>query len=149
MFGNPDTAHRYADWSDRRAGFQCTRILRWMTLLIVLPIGVATILATSMNTALGRDGIRDCGYAFARCTTFNYADSRRMTQIKGFRGRDGKLIERAGIVLDFSDGRRWSSADIGDFSSAVDPALTSILRERTGLPLNTAETESDIPSTRE
>jgi hypothetical protein len=46
-----------------------------------------------------------------------------MTVIDGFRQRDGKLVKRAGIVLDFADGRRWSSAAISNFEPNVDPEL--------------------------
>jgi hypothetical protein len=68
-----------------------------------------------------------------------------MTQIEGFRDRDGKLSRRAGIVVDFADGRRWSSADTGDFRDSVYPALLACLTERSRLPLEQAQTEVDIP----
>jgi hypothetical protein len=68
-----------------------------------------------------------------------------MTLIEGFRDRDGKLHARAGIILDFADERRWSSADSGDFNKSVDPGLSTYLIEHTGLPLEQAETEMDIP----
>lgn len=61
------------------------------------------------------------------------------------RDRDGKLTRRAGIVIDFSDGRRWSSADIGDFNERLDPALEQFLENRTHLLYNYAQTEADIP----
>jgi hypothetical protein len=144
-FGQGDTARSYRLWSDGRAGFDCTRILRWMALVTALPIGVFTVLALPMHTALRHQDIRVCGYAWAGCKTFEYSKAVRMTLIEGFRDRDGKLHPRAGIVLDFADGRRWSSADIGDFSKSVDPALSAYLIERTGLPLEQAETEMDIP----
>jgi hypothetical protein len=68
-----------------------------------------------------------------------------MTIIEGFRNRDGSLVKRAGVVLDFSDGRRWSSADIGDFKSKVDPKLVSFLQGKTGLQPEYAVAKSDIP----
>jgi hypothetical protein len=144
-FGQSDTARSYRLWSDGRAGFDSTRILRWMALVVALPIGVFTVLALPMHTALRHQDIRACGYAWAGCKTFEYSKAVRMTLIDGFRDRDGKLHPRAGIVLDFVDGRRWSSADIGDFKNKVDPALSAYLIERTGLPLEQAETEMDIP----
>jgi hypothetical protein len=144
-FGQGDTARSYRLWSDGRAGFDCTRILRWMALLIALPIGVLTVLALPMHTALRQRDIRVCGYAWAGCKTFEYSKAVRMTLIEGFPDRGGRLHRRAGIVLNFTDGRRWSSADIGDFSKSVDPALSGYLIERTGLPLKQAETEMDIP----
>jgi hypothetical protein len=145
-FGPADIARSYRLWSDGRAGFDCTRILRWMALVIAAPIGVFTVLALPMHATLRHQDIRVCRYAWAECKTFEYSKAVRMTLIEGFRDRDGKLHPRAGIVLDFVDGRRWSSADIGDFRKSVDPALSAYLIERTGLPLGQVETEMDIPN---
>src|SRR5262249_52108949 len=114
-------------------------------LVIAAPIGVFTILALPMHASLRHQDIRVCGYGWAGCTTFDYSAVVRMTEIKGFRGRDGKLHLRAGIVLDFADGRRWSSADMGDFHDSVDPRLSDFLLKRTGLPLGQADAEIDIP----
>jgi|SRR5579872_295829 len=140
-----ESARSYRLWSDGRAGIDGTRILRWMVLVIVAPIGFFTILALPMHTALGEQDIRVCGYAWAKCQRFDYSRAVRMTQIEGFRNRYGKLTHRAGIVLDFADGRRWSSADISDFQDAEDPVLRAFLVERTHLPVEQAETDLDIP----
>jgi hypothetical protein len=145
VFGQSDIARSYRLWSDGRVGFDGTRILRWMALVIALPMAVLTVLALPMHTALRHQDIRECGYAWAGCKTFEYSKAVRMTLIDGFRDRNGKLIHRAGIVLDFADGRRWSSADSGDFRRSVDPALSAYLIERTGLPLEQAESAMDIP----
>jgi hypothetical protein len=120
-------------------------VLRWLALLIALPIGIFTVLALNMHASIGPDLIRDCGYAFRPCSVYALSDVRRITQVEGFRTKDGKLTKRAGVVLDFKDGRRWSSADWGSFRASVDPALAAFLRAKTGLPLNFAETEDDIP----
>ncbi len=143
--GNRDDASLYAYWSNQRTGFDATRLLRWFAVLIALPIGVLTVLALPMHTVFRQNDIRDCGYAFAACKVYRYADARRMTIIEGFRNRDGKLIERAGVVIDFSDGRRWSSADVGDFNKTVDPAFADLLARKTKLPFNYAQTAADIP----
>jgi hypothetical protein len=144
-FGQPDTAKLYRLWSDSRAGFDATRILRWMALVVAVPIGAATVLALPMHTAVRRQDIRVCGYAWARCRTFDYSGAVQITRIDGFRDRDGKLHPRAGIVVDFADGRRWSSSDTGDFRTTVDPTLAAFLAEHIPLPIGLAETESDIP----
>ena len=70
-----------------------------------------------------------------------------MSVIQGFRTRDGKLVKRAGIVLDFADGRRWSSAAISDFKLTVDPELLDYIKSKTGLEPQYAEAESDISMT--
>ncbi len=53
IFGRAGNAMSYRLWSDGRAGFDSTRILRWMALVIAAPIGVSTALALPMHTALG------------------------------------------------------------------------------------------------
>lgn len=144
-FGNREEAHLYNYWSIQKSGFDAPKLLRWMAIVVVLPIGLLTVLALPMHAELRQDDIHDCGYAFTPCHVYRYVDARRMTMIEGFRTRDGKLTRRAGIVIDFSDGRRWTSANIGDFSNTVDPAFANFLAKRTQLPLNHAQTEADIP----
>jgi len=145
VLGGREDAPLYAQWTSLKAGFDSTRILRWMAVLIALPIGILTVLELSVHTALTQEDIRDCGYAFASCKIYRYADARRKTIVDGFRTRDSKLIRRAGIVIDFKDGRRWSSASIGDFSAQIDPVLEGILEDRIQLPYNYAQTQEDIP----
>lgn len=144
-FGNRAAAYSYSYWWAQTAGFDSTAMLRWIAVLIVLPMGVLTILALPMHVALGKDEIRDCGYAFSRCQVYRYVDARRMTEIEGARNRYGTLIRRAGIVIDFTDGWHWSSADIGDFKETVDPALADFLQRKTHLSLNYAQSQVDIP----
>jgi len=143
-FGNREEAALYNYWSCQRAGFDCTKVLRWMGVVIVLPIAILTVLAISMHSTLGSDEIVDCGYAFSPCQRYRYADAHRMAQIDGYRDRNGDLNYRAGIVLEFKDGSRWSSAEWGDFSKSVDPALIELLKAKTGLQLEYATTEADI-----
>src|SRR6185437_5792236 len=142
VFGNAETVRLYRSWSDGRAGFDCTRFMRWMALVVVVPSGVGTILALPIHVAVRDHDIRACDYAWTSCKTF---EAVRLTQIDGYRNRDGQLTHQAGFVLDFVDGRRWSSAHIGEFRNQVDSALGAFLVERTHLPLNRAQTDTDIP----
>jgi hypothetical protein len=144
-FGNRDEANIYSYWSNQKVGSDGTKLLRWMAILIALPIGIFTVLALPIHTALRQNDIKDCGHAFAPCKLYRYADARRMTVIEGFRDRDGKLNPRAGIVIDFSDGRRWSSANEGDFSKFVDPNFANFLTTKSNLPFKHLQTEADIP----
>jgi hypothetical protein len=145
-FGNREKADLYAYWTNQSVGFDSRRVLRWMAVLIAAPIGVLTVLALSMHTSLRDHDIRDCGYAFAPCKTYRYDAANRLTMIEGFRTRDGKLSRRAGIVIDFNDGRRWSSAKMNEFDQIVDPSMTEFLEHKTQLGLNYADTEADLPS---
>jgi hypothetical protein len=145
LFGGRGEAESYSYWTSAKVGFDSTKVLRWMAAIIVLPIAILTFLELPVHVALGQDDIRDCGYGFAACKVYRYADARRMTIIDGYRSRDGKLERRAGIVMDFSDGRRWSSAEIGDFDAKVDPALQAFLAGKIALNYGHVATEAEIP----
>jgi hypothetical protein len=145
LLGNPKDPHDYAYWTSLKAGFDSTRALRWMAVLFLLPIGALTFLELPVHVAFDQDEIRDCGYAFGACKHYRYADARRMTVVDGFRDRDSKLISRAGMVIDFSDGRRWSSANTGDFKAQADPSAKAFLESRTHLQCGHAQTEEEIP----
>ncbi len=153
LFGSREEADLFSDWSNntttfwsngRYAGMDSRKVLRWMALFVALPIGILSFLDVSEHTVLQQSEICECGYRFKPCKVYAYADARRITKIRGLRDRDGKLTPRAGIVIDFKDGRRWSSADTGDFQKTVDPSLEELLKKKTGLPLNYADSETDI-----
>lgn len=154
LLGDRKSANIFSDWSNvtttfwgsGNTGMDSRRVLRLLSLLIALPIGLLTLLALPMHAALQSTAIRDCGYAFKPCKVYPLADARRITTIEGFRTRGGKIAPRAGLVIDFKDGSRWSSAKWGNFKHAVDPTLGEFFVRKTNLPLNSAITEEDIPT---
>jgi len=145
LFGSRAEATQYSDWTSSRHGMDSRKVLRWLFVIVALPIGVLTVLDLNSHDIVGPTEIRSCGYAFATCKNYPFSEARRLTTIDGFRTRDGKVTPRTGIVVDFSDGRRWSSADLSNFEKSVDPAFAGFLMQKTGLPMNFAETEADIP----
>ncbi len=145
LFGDKKEASLYAYWTIATAGFDATRVLRRMTAIIGIPGLLVTLLAVPEHDVLRHNDIRARRYGFKAAKTYLYSEARRMTVISGFQSRDGKLIKRAGIVLDFADGSRWSSADISDFKRSVDPELLSYLKTKTRLEPEYAVAASDIP----
>jgi hypothetical protein len=127
------------------AGFNAVGVLRLMVVVIGIPGTILTLLAIPEHDVLRHEDIRARRYGFGAARIYRYSEARRMTVIQGFRNRDGKLVRRAGIVLDFADGRRWSSADISDFKPSVDPVLVNYIQAKTGLEPQYADAESDIP----
>src|SRR4029077_1975899 len=144
-FGNSEDARRYAEWTDRKAGFNAGRLLHWIALIVVLPIGILTLLALPLHTTLHEDELRIREYASLSPHHYRYSDAQRMSVIKGLRLRNGTFRSRAAIEVDFSDGRKWSSADNRDFVRFVDPDLVAFLHQKTGLPIVEADTREDIP----
>lgn len=145
LFGNRAEANLFSDWtnnSSKYAGMDSRKILRWLALIIALPIGVLSALNLNSHAIAGPNEIRDCGYAFADCKTYPYSEARRLTTIRGFRDRNGKFVSMEGIIIDFADGRRWSSTDRED---PLNPDFAVFLVQKTGLSMNFALTEADIP----
>jgi hypothetical protein len=150
LFGDSRKARLYRIWANRRAAgeqnvYATSPFNRWCIRLIVLPLALGTVLALNMHATVGPESIRDCGYAFKPCEVYPLSGARRITAIRGYRTKEGKFDPQAGLVIDFKDGRRWSSANWGDFKDAIDPNLTNFLLQKTSLALNTAVAEDDIP----
>jgi heme/copper-type cytochrome/quinol oxidase subunit 2 len=144
LFAGKKRVEHYVSWYHERAGFNSTRILRWMALLIVLPIGIATILAVPMHSTLNESEIYVRSYASITPLRLPYADARRLTVVQGLRDRNGKFTARAEILIDFANGYRWHSESNRDFSPAVDASLLKFLEQKTGLPASEVETERDL-----
>lgn len=134
----------YDRTQSEKAGFDGRRLLRWMGVVVVPPLGLFTVLALPEHASLGPDAIFEHGYGFKGTRVLRYADARRLTAIDGFRNRDGKFIARAGLVLNFVDGSSWSSADWGDFQKSIDPQLADFLVAKTGLRLGKQATVEEI-----
>jgi hypothetical protein len=142
--GDRNEVMLYNYWTTAKAGFDSTRVLRIMALVIGLPITILTLLEVPSHCSLSGTEIRVRGFGFGDTKAYRYSEARKLTVIQGFRNRDGKMVKRAGVLLDFSDGRRWSSANFGDFVPTVDPKLVSYLQAKTGLPVESAVAESDV-----
>ena len=143
-FGDAGRVARYSAWSNLKSGFDGRRLLRWMALLIAAPIGGFTLLEVPSHVSLTDKVIIDHGYGLGKPQIYRYDAARKLTIIEGFRVKDGSLTSRAGIVIDFDGGRRWSSANSGDFKKQVDSALLDFLMQKTKLLPKHAETVDDI-----
>jgi len=155
LFVGHDLVDTFSNWTNNTTkfwgsgsypGMDSRKVLRWIALLIVLPIGVFTVLALNMHATLDDNSIRVCGYAFKACSVHPYSDIRRMTAIRGSYDDKGQLRPGAGIVLDFSDGLRWSSADWDSYRKAQDLRLVDLLLKKTDLAIGNADVEKDIPA---
>jgi hypothetical protein len=144
VFEDREKIVRYVAWSDERTGFDSTRAFRWMAVLLALPIGLATVLAIPVHSTLRDRDIVVGHYATLAQQVLPYSQARRLVLVGGFRDRSGKFSPRAGMIIDFSDGSRWSSSANRDFKPEVDFGLTEFLQLKTGLPVEYAETEADL-----
>ncbi|HKW18030.1 MAG TPA: hypothetical protein VJO35_11020 [Terriglobales bacterium] len=148
LFGNVQTVRAYVLWTNMRAGFDTTKVLRWIALLFVAPIGLLTLVAIPMHTTVHDDGIKVRGYASWASVQHLYPDARRLAVVDGFRTRHGGFTARAAILLKFADGYEWSSGANRDFTMTVDQNLLDFLQGKTQLPVERALTEADLNSGR-
>lgn len=144
LIGDKKRIELYAEWSNEKTGFNSTRVLRWMALGIAAPVGVLTLLAVPMHSTLRDQDMRIRGYAQLSSRPYPYSKARRLMVVDGFRNKDGKFNARADVIVEFSDGYRWHSEANRDFASTVDPDLVDFLKEKTGLQLESAQTETDL-----
>jgi len=115
-----------------------------MALLIVLPIGIASVLAIPLHSSLRDTNIVVGHYATLARQYLPYSQARRLVLVDGFRDRDGKFTQRAELLLDFKNGELWSSAANADFTPQVDLALFEFVRKKTGLAAEHVQSEEDL-----
>jgi len=136
LFGDVSQARLYESWSNAKTGFNATRVLRLMALVIAAPIGFLTLLAVPIHTSVGAKGLTIGHFGATSPRFYSYSDVREITVTKGSRLRDGSLQRRPAIVLEFADGTRWSSADNRDPQGSIEQSLLSFLQSHTGLPIS-------------
>lgn len=133
LLSDDTQARKYEAWSNSKAGFNATSVLRYMTLFIALPIGVLTALALPIHTSLNNATIVIGHYGTLTPRIYSYSEIRGLTVTEGLRTRDGRLTKRPAIVVDFANGDRWSSADNRDTQPSIDSNLLNFLQAKTGL----------------
>ncbi len=129
----------YENWSNAKAGFDGRRVLRILAMVIVLPIGIATVLAIPIHTCIDERGISIGHFGTLRTTTHAFSEVSSVTTTDGLRLRDGSLQKGPAIVLDFSDGTRWSSASNRDPERSVNGALLAFIQQKTHLRIKHIE----------
>jgi hypothetical protein len=140
---NRAQAEAYRAYSNVKSGFDSTRLLRILAVVVVLPMVVATILALPIHTTLTAQAIRDGHFAKISEVVFSFADATELIQFDGNALRDGSFQPRAGVLIRFKDGRTWNSAETGDPTKQVDPRLIQLLVDRTRLPVGHVQLEPD------
>lgn len=141
----------YSEWDSRQPKksrgdivyYDARKVLRWFTLLIVLPVGIFSGLALNMHTTFGDDGIHEFGYAFAAPVFHSYSDVQDITLIRGKYDKHGKFFERPYFVVGFADGHSWIQSDWDDTASSVG-GLKAVLTQKSHISIGDAITIQDM-----
>jgi hypothetical protein len=130
--------------SSEQTGFDTYRLLRWMNLVLLLPMALATLLVVPERLSFTDTEILWTHYAHLRPEVFRYADARRATLIDGYHQRDGRLVRHPDLVVDFADGHRLSGNAVGDGGSVPSQREIDLILNKTKLQPGHAETQDDI-----
>ena len=134
-FGDSSQASKYESWSNQKAGFDATRLLRLMTLCIAVPMGMATVLALPIHTSISESGFHIGNFGSLRATRHPFSDVKRILVTDALHLRNGSLQRRPAIIVYFSDGSKWSSADNREPDPTLNEHLLEFIEEKTNLPV--------------
>jgi hypothetical protein len=130
-------------YNSLKSGFDCRRVLNWLTIGISLPILLATTLALPMHASISKSEILDYGYAHLQPSTYKLKDASHITYVEGILLRNGTFQANPHFVIDFSNGNRWSSMG-WDLDSNEIPSLIDFFLANTGDEVNPVRTDEAI-----
>ena len=144
--GRTNEADRVTNDANQKAGVDSFRVMKWLTVFLVGPIAILTFLAIPMHLTVNDSEILVGRYAHLTPERYRLKDATRATLIEGVRYRDGSFHSQRDLLIDFTDGRRFYANVEGDGGTSVPPDVVRFLIAKTGLTLEHAETEQEIPS---
>lgn len=139
-----EEASIYRHWSDMKAGFRATVVFRIAGWVILFPTLSATVLALPMHSTFGDQKVTIAGFASSSPKQYSYSEIRRIAVAEGTTNRDGSFVADPQTIIDFSDGRRWSTRDSRDPVQQNDPAFVAFLVAKTHLTLEYCHSVSDL-----
>lgn len=146
--GRWEEADNIQDVSDSKGGIDSFRMMKWLSIVLVGPIALLTLLAIPIHLSISDSEVRVGHYASLRTERFSMSDARRLTVVDGFRLRDGSIRPAKDIIIDFADGRRLRGNQVGDGRTNVRDDIMGLLIEKTGLTPEHALTADEIPPLR-
>lgn len=144
--GRWEEADGIEDAADSKGGMNSFRIMKWLSLGLVAPIGVFTLLAIPIHLSISDLDVRVGHYASFHTEVFPLSQARRLTIVDGYRQRDGQFHPAKDVIIDFADGRRLRGNQVGDGGSAIRDDVIQVLIARTGLTPQHAEAAEGIPA---
>lgn len=134
------------DAADRKGGMNSFRVMKWLSIGLVVPLGVFTALAIPIHLSISSSEVRVGHYASLHSETFDLHEARRLTIVDGYRLRNGDFRPAKDVVIDFADGRRLRGNQVGDGGTAVQDDVKQLLIANTGLTPEHAVTADEIPA---
>lgn len=146
--GRWEEADAIEDDSDDSGGANTYRVMKWLSIGLVGPIALFTLLALPIHMSISDSEVRIGHYASLRTERFPLSQARRVTIVDGYRLRDGSFRQAKDLIIDFADGRRLRGNQVGDGGTSIPDPVMQLLIAKAGLAPEHASTMDDIPETR-
>lgn len=146
--GRWEEADSIRDAADSQLGMNTFQIMKWLSIGLVAPIGVFTVLAIPIHLSISGSEVRVGHYASLHSENFDLHQARQLTVVDGYRLKDGTLHSAKDVIIDFANGSRLRGNQVGDGGTSVRDDVMQLLIARTGLSPEHAETAEDIPAIR-
>jgi hypothetical protein len=143
--GRWEEADGVEDTSDSKSGMNTSRIMKWLSIVVVAPIAFFTLLAVPIHLSISDSEVRVGHYAKFLTERFPLNQARRLTLVEGYRLREGAIHPAKDVILDFADGRRLRGNQVGDGGTPVRDDVMELLIAKTGLAAEHALTADDVP----
>jgi hypothetical protein len=146
--GRTDEADNIDVDSSQKTGFDSFKIMKWLSIGVVDPIAIFTVLAIPMHLSIGDSEVRVGHYASWQTETFHFDQAKRATLVDGYRLRDGSFESKRDLFIDFTDGRRLDVNAAGDGGTQVSDTTVELLLAKTGLHATHVLTEEELPGSK-
>jgi hypothetical protein len=140
-----EEADSIEDAADRKGGMNSLRVMKWLSVGVVSPIALFTLLAVPIHLSIGHSELRVGHYASVVTERLPLNDARRLTIVDGYRLRDGSIHLAKDVIIDFADGRRLRANQVGDGGTNIRNDVMQLLIAKTGLTPEHASTSDEVP----
>lgn len=142
---------RFDAWTaqgNRKVGFNSGRALNILGVVIMVPYTLLFLPSLVCHTRFTPSYVEVQKYAELHGAKYLYSDVQRIAVVSGYRDRSGALQHDPRLVIDFADGRRWSSRDSFRDPETINQRLVAFLSEKTKLSVEVADTADKLPQSR-
>jgi hypothetical protein len=131
--GRWEEADGIQDASDSKGGFDSFRIMKWLSIGVVGPIAVLTLLAVPIHLSITDSEVRVGHYASFRPDIFSLKDARSLTIVDVHKMQGDRIHQTEDVIVEFADGRRLRGNQVGDGGTNVRKDVMQLLVDKTGL----------------
>jgi hypothetical protein len=129
--GRWEEADSIQDASDSKGGFDSFRIMKWLSIGVVGPIAVFTLLAVPIHLSITDSEVRVGHYASLHPDVFLLSSAKSLIIVDEYKPQ-GRHVTRD-MIVEFADGRRLRGNQVGDGGTSIRNDVVQLLIDKTGL----------------